>query len=149
MSPVQTRSGASTQNLRSSRFGETGRLWALFVVALNLRLPRAQRSCAFISFRTRSLHLLSPAALFPTVAPHTPRRFRLYPVVQLLTRNPQGPGYRKGRLPAADQSNCFLLEFQRVLSPNRSSHAQTLQSRSYTISLGRRSSGARSPCSPM
>jgi hypothetical protein len=47
-------------------------------------------------------------------------------------------------LAAPDQSNCFLLEFQRAPSPNGSCHAQTLQSRSYTTSLGRRSSAARS-----
>ena len=42
------------------------------------------------------------------------------------------------------RTNRLLLKLQSVLSPNRAIHAETLQNRFYSISLGRRSSGARS-----
>jgi hypothetical protein len=58
--PVHTLFGASTVKLRASRFGATGRSCALFVVALNRRLPRARRPQAFSILRTRSLPARMP-----------------------------------------------------------------------------------------
>ena len=62
MSLVHTTSGTCGLNCRSRRFGATGSLWLLSVVALNLRLPRARMPCRLMSLRTRSLPTRMPRA---------------------------------------------------------------------------------------
>jgi hypothetical protein len=121
-----------------------------------LRLPHQQLPCESFSshgnhnrlfrlnFFQDRLWDLSTLFASPHGANGSARCFGLYPVVQRLNRNLQGLRHRRDCFASSDQPNSLLLEPKRVLSPQRAIHAKTLQSRSYAISLGRRSSGARS-----